>query len=115
MEVEVGVRWFAASIQHLTPDMEACSRISKIDKRIITFLLQGNSSFLLYLNPVPLTLNPFIRCRIEILPQPSMSISGDYPAYSVPFVDGTPFIFGWISAAARSALPNPLKIASKIW
>ena len=53
--------------------MEACSRISMIDKMHIIFLLQRNSSFLFYLNPVPWPLNPFHRCRIEILPQPPMS------------------------------------------
>jgi hypothetical protein len=37
-------------ISDLSADMEGCSRISIIDKRLITFLLQGNYVVFLILN-----------------------------------------------------------------
>jgi len=52
--------------------MKTCSRISIIDKRIITFLFQGNYSVFLFLITDCFPLTTFLRCRIEILPQPFM-------------------------------------------
>ncbi len=55
--------------------MEVCFRISINDKRHITFLLQAVSLISFSLPPTSYPLLPFQRCRIEILPQPSMSAS----------------------------------------
>jgi len=59
--------------------MEGSFRISIIDERIITLLLQSDQSFFFYLDPAPWPLNPFHRCRVEILSQPSMP--GDRDGY----------------------------------
>ena len=55
--------------------MEVCFRISIIDKRLITFLLQANYASFLFLTTVCCLLTTIQRCRIEILHQASMPAS----------------------------------------